>query len=355
MVKFRMQFSLAFHIVLCLLAFVGELVSAQSTPFLGRGVNVEGNIKEQVLADFAATGGNLVRLQGAFAPLRDMTPPYSINQHSFLMLERQLDWCKKYKLNCVIDPHKIPGLGAPRRPYDPMWSDKRYGDMAVELWSEIAAQCASRGDEVAGYDLMNEPALPLDARKGSPSDWNALVARIIAAIRAKDKTRPIIIEAPVEMQLGHGIIVTRASAFRSYFPAPPDPNVIYSLHFYEPQAFTFTPDGWNYPGVIKGKQWNASTIAQYFAPVAAFQNRYHVQIYLGEFGCARWGGDACNRWIKDVIDYAEAHHWSWTYHSWRGADMWDAEKNNYDKNDHQRYPTTPRLKILENAWRQGRR
>jgi len=56
--------------------------------------------------------------------------------------------------------------------------------------SLIAQRLSTRGSEVAGYDLLNEPAIPPGARKNSPADWNGLARRMIAAIRAKDSTHP---------------------------------------------------------------------------------------------------------------------------------------------------------------------
>jgi aryl-phospho-beta-D-glucosidase BglC (GH1 family) len=338
-----------------LLAAVTIIAQAQSTAFLGRGATMEGkSLTEKDMADFAATGANLVRFQYDSGPVqKNLALPYVINEANFAILSRNLDWCKKYHLNCVIVAIHVPGLGKPITSDDPLWNDPRYSDLAVSMWSQLAQRLAHRGSEIAGYDLMNEPIVPASARRGSAGDWNAVVGRMIAAIRASDTTHPIIVEAPDAMEFGR-LVVDRSGSFKSYFAAPPQPGLIYSLHFYAPMIFTFGKNGpFQYPGIINGRMWNEQTIAQELAPVAAFQRKYHVQIYLGEFSCARWGGDACNRWVKDVITYAESQHWSWTYHVWRGADIWDAEKSNYDQNDHQRYASTPRLKILESYWKLG--
>ena len=330
------------------------VVVAQSTRFLGRGVTTNGKaITEKDLADFAATGGNLVRLQFLSAPLRDLTPPYAINEGNFALVERDLDWCAKYNLNCIVDPHEMPGMEKNRSAADPMWNDRKFGDMAVSLWAFIAKRLSRRGSEVAGYDLMNEPAVPIGARQNSVGDWNSLANRMVAAIREYDSRHPINIESP-DVMIEHRPVEGRLKAIQSYFSPPADSNVIYSIHVYDPMALTYARQpGVHYPGMINGRMWNAQTIAQDLAPVVAFQNKYHVQIYVGEVGCARWTGDDGNRWLKDVLDFFEAHHWSWTYINWRGAPIWDAEKNNYDADDEQRYATTPRLKLLEQYWTLG--
>jgi endoglucanase len=355
--KIRNAFRIIGFASLCFQVLAGgsAVVAGQSTKFLGRGVTANGKIiTETDLADFAATGGNLVRLQLQFMPLRDVTPPYAINEGNLALLERDLDWCAKHNLNCIVDPHLLPGLRESRDGTDPMWTDPRFGDMAVSLWSFIAQRLSHRGSEVAGYDLMNEPLVPGGAPKSSVGDWDHLANRMIAAIRAYDTTHPIIIEAP-DVVIRHGQIEGRLKAIESYFSPPADSNLIYSVHVYNPMGLTYDRQaGAHYPGVIDGRQWDARMIAQDLAPVVAFQKKYQVQIYVGEIGSARWTGDNGNRWIKDQLEFYEAHHWSWTYINWRGADIWDAEKNNYDAGDKQRYASTQRLSLLHQYWKRGR-
>ena len=62
------------------------------------------------------------------------------------------------------------------------------------------------------------------------------------------------------------------------------------------------------------------------APVTAFQARYHVPIYVGEFSVVRWAPPGSGaRWLQDVVDLFEARHWSWTYHAFREWHGWSLE------------------------------
>jgi aryl-phospho-beta-D-glucosidase BglC (GH1 family) len=337
--------------------------SASSVAFLGRGVTVNEMFSEGDVADFAATGGNLMRISFALRPLRDMDPPYAINEANMALLDHDLDLCEKYHLRVVVDPHRFPGMMEKFTTHadDPIWSDASDQDLAVDLWSKIARREVHRGDVIAGYDLLNEPSLPNMGKRGTLADWNVFAAKMTAAIRAVDTKHTIILESPVLIRGDRpgAIVVNRAQAFASYLAPPSDPNTVYSLHMYDPYEITF--QGLNarysaaadYPGSVNGQRWDATTIAREFAPVAAYQKRYGVQIFLGEFGATRWSGDAGNRYIKDVIDYCEAHQWSWAYTHWRGSDTWDAEKSNSDRNDHTRYPSTPRMELLKPYWKRG--
>jgi len=354
---------------MALIAGIPLMAMGDSTKFLGRGVNIAAEAPENAFAAFAATGGNLVRLTFPNRPLRNMTPPYAFNQENMALLDHDLDICQKYGLNVVIDPHTFPGEEFSQfttRPTDPIFSDAKYLTLAAELWTAIAKRESQRGSVVAGYDLMNEPALPNMGPRGTPADYNAIVRRLIQAIRSVDATHPIIIEAP-NLFDGTGRWAAKSNqAFGIYFDPPPAnvKNLIYSFHMYQPSQLTGeqlanqgtgqTAQQLKYPGVINGEMWNWEKIAEYFAPALAFQKKYKVQIYVGEFSATRWTGDNGNRWLHDVINYMEVHHWSWTYHEWRGGDMWDAEKTS-NPNDKNRYPSTPRLNLLKSYWKLGDR
>ncbi|HEX4006585.1 MAG TPA: cellulase family glycosylhydrolase [Acidobacteriaceae bacterium] len=342
----------------------GRWAAAASTaPFLGRGATASAILPEKDVVDFAATGGTFLRISFALHPLRDIDPPYAINEGNMALLDHDIDLCEKYHVRVIVDPHRFPGVvTSPFTTHagDPIWSDAHDQDLAVDLWSVIARREAHRGDVIAGYDLLNEPSLPYMGRKGTLADWNAFAARMSAAIRAVDPRHTIIIESPVLVRGDReGIVVNRSESFASYMAPPSDPNTVYSLHMYEPNEVTF--QGLNarfsgasdYPANIGGERWDSWQMDRFFAPVAAYQKRYGVQIFLGEFSATRWSGDAGNRYIKDVIEYCEAHHWSWAYTQWRSSDSWDPEKSNTSKDDHQRYPDTPRLELLKQYWKLG--
>ena len=101
------------------------------------------------------------------------------------------------KIRLIIDPHTSPGAPDPYtfRPTDPFWTDFKYHDLLIDMWKAIARNSLwDYGDVVAGYDLLNEPAVPDGGAPGTPADWNLLVRKLAAAIRAIDDTHTLVVK-----------------------------------------------------------------------------------------------------------------------------------------------------------------
>ena len=108
----------------------------------------------------------------------------------------------------------------------------------------------------------------------------------------------------------------------------PFANVVYSMHFYEPQNVTHqgingNPAPVSYPSGIYTKQ----LLSDYAEYVRLFTRAYPTQrVYVGEFSFIRSGpGDSVPTWLADAIDIFEREQWHWTYHAFREYEGWDAE------------------------------
>ena len=176
-----------------------------------------------------------------------------------------------------------------------------------------------QGDKtVWGYDLANEP-IEGDVADGL-LDWHALAARTALAVRRIDPDHAIIVEP------GPGGGYDQLP----YFAPLPLPNVVYSVHLYEPAQFTMQgvmpdlPMGVSYPGIINGVLWDRAQMARSLQVVADYQKHYHVTIYIGEFSAVRWAPGA-ETWLGDAINIFEANSWDWSYHAFREWQGWSAE------------------------------
>lgn len=324
-----------------------------------RGMTTQLDITEQDVVDFANLGGNLLRIGFSKQPLMKKQPPYDFDEEAFSKLDQLLNWCEKHGIKVVIDPHTMPGteLNTTTLATDEFWKDFRYHDLFDRLWDRIASRYKNRNHVIAGYDILNEPATDTLPFKAGPSDYNVLIRRIVTTIRRHDKNTTVIIEPPV---INTGI-KKRVSRFEGllYLDPPPDSNVVYSPHMYQPGQFTHQGVeaglrlGPQYPGRIGITAWNKDELRRAMQPALEFQHRYNVPIFISEFSATRLSGASGDRYIGDLIDLFEEFGWSWTYHSWRQAPAWDAEIAETGNDERKRSANTPKLQILRDAFRRN--
>ena len=116
------------------------------------------------------------------------------------------------------------------------------------LWRQIAARYKDRSAAVV-FELLNEPHDKLTDAK-----WNAAVPRLLAAVRATNPTRPVIVGP------------TSWNAIRALdkleFPET-DRNLILTVHYYDPFQFTHQGASWvKGSDKWKGKKWSGTETEQ---------------------------------------------------------------------------------------------
>jgi aryl-phospho-beta-D-glucosidase BglC (GH1 family) len=321
-----------------------------------RGVNIAPKIAEEDFQALKPMGANIARIAFATQPFMELEEPYNFNEDAFKNLDRILDLCEKYEIKLLIDPHRFPGTWHPWTMInnDKFWTDFSWHEKAISIWERIAIQCKDRGDVIAGYDLLNEPAVPKNFVEGSPGDINLLYRKLIAAIRKHDTKHTIMLAGPrytpadaeEELPYINGLDILEA---------PVDDNLCYTIHMYDPKSFSHhgvweESEFIKYPGFIDGEDWNQNKIREHMLRAKNFTEKYGVPMFIGEFSCPRWTGDYGNQYLKDQIEVYEEYGFSWAYHAFRENQLWDVEMNNYDKNDTIRVETTPRKELLIKAF-----
>lgn len=302
-------------------------VVGSGAPFKGhdltrlRGVMISPNITADSLRTLGRDWrANLIRWQ---LIRHETTTDYDQWIESELRkLDAALPVCEEVGLRVVVDLHSPPGGKKTVSGYvgsdDRLFTDKSCQEKFVAVWQRIATRYKDV-KAIWGYDLVNEPVEDL-VEEGC-DDWQELAGRTARAIRAIDAGRAIIVEpSPWGSPKGLSDFVPIAVS-----------NVIYSVHMYEPSAFTHQGvhkrgREYRYPGEIDGKLWDKAQLEKALQPVVAFQKKYNAHIYIGEFSAIRWAPDnsAC-RYLKDVIDIFESHGWDWSYHAFREWNGWSVE------------------------------
>jgi len=290
-----------------------------------RGAMVATNLEH---TDGAVLGrdwnANVVRWQlgGCSYPEGLLTPDYdTILANELALLDDALRWCRRYGLLVVVDLHSLS---------QGLFSSAAAQQKLVSVWQTIAARYRDE-DIVWAYDLANEP----DPRggawgNGSVLIWEDLADRVVRAIRQVDADTPIIIES------------VYAAPWTFTHLRPLDfslTRIIYSAHMYEPHRFThqtLLPEyakSCRYPGIINGTYWGKLQLMLALAPVSAFQWKYRVPVFIGEFSAIRWAPEqSAFRYIRDCCAIFDQLDWDWCYHAFREWHGWSVEHSE-DPND----------------------
>ncbi len=310
-------------------SLVWHTVSAETVRL--RGFTVPNN--PAVLKDAPAFGANAVRVMLSATP---EIQPDGKTHFDLSKLETVLDEAKKNNIAVIVDLHGVKNPAHQNYRKDrngrsaDFWNDDSNLELMKQFWTQLATACKDR-EQTIWYDLYNEP-LDWNDFPSYPAKWPKWAQELIDLIRTIDNRHEIVIEP------GPGGLCW---GFRT-FPALKGDRLIYSVHNYQPHAYTHqgisslkdtdlakayleTVPSW--PAVYSdagGGLWDKERLKQELAPALNFQKKHNARIYVGEFGVIRWAPNA-DRYLRDNIELFEEYGWDWTYHSFREYDGWSFE------------------------------
>ena len=310
-------------------AAAGTWDRGQSLRGFSLGAKTQPPLADKDYADLAAYGANVVRAS-IEAPLSASGNSFELMPSEWANIERTVALGRKHGFKVILTLVPIPwGEGAV------FWDRPELKASLVDIWAQVAARFKGN-NVIAGYDLLNEPVRPSHRNKppglaqvlrsaaraagkqDQPTDdWRDLAMAMTRAIRDQDPDSVIIFE-PSPWGLPKG--------FSDLTPLPFS-GVVYSFHFYEPHALTHQGLD-NHQAAISypNQTTSRADLSHAMEPVRAFARKYAVPILVGEFSIVRWApGDSSARYLNDALDLFEAEGWSWTYHSFREYEGWDAE------------------------------
>lgn len=304
-----------------------------------RGANVmlpQCNVED--LRVLRSWGANLAEIPvlNIYAP----TPPYAFRQENLDKLDRAVKAAEQAGLYVALTCREGPGRPDFERSHE-IWRDAVAQENYAKMWRELASHYRGRAS-IVGYDLMCEPH-PDQEAKQSLGDWNALANKITVAIREVDQQTPILVNS-------------RGWAYPQLFESlqpTGDPRTVYTVHFYDPHYYTHQKatnkvvyPGFTVPWKKQDGAWTKSTLERSLAPVRVFQQKHHVPIFVGEFGCARFAPGA-EEWLRDQMDLYEGYGWSWAYWAFREWDVMNIERS-ADATDKVNRADTPLLRLFKN-------
>ena len=270
----------------------------------------------------ASWGMDHVRLPVDYPVLEADAPPFVYREEGLAYIDACLEWCRARDLSVVLDLHKAPGFSFDDASVESLFNDPVKQDRLVALWEMLARRYCSIGSTLA-FELLNEIVLP------SSEPWNRLARRVLAAIRAIDPERWVVVG---------GNQFNSASQLVN-LDLPDDPRLLYTFHFYEPLLFTHQKAPWvpvtreynqrvEYPGECHGldkflaahpeldltggfilePRVDRAAVLRAMQPALDFIARTGRPLYCGEYGVIdRAPTPSLLRWHEDVVAILRKH------------------------------------------------
>jgi len=276
----------------------------QQNARLGRGVNILGwdavwrdreksQFKDVHFKLIREAGFNHVRIN--LHPLRDGKPDAQgkLADEFFKTMDWAVDQSLANGLLVILDFHDDLAISP-----DPEGKKKEF----LDCWSAIAEHCKPRPDTVL-FEILNEPA-----GKFTQASWNEYWRAALAIMRQSNPERTVIIGPDP----WNGV----DKLDRLKLPDN-DPNIIATVHYYNPFPFTHQGTPWTGQKDKTGVTWMGTeeemkAVERDFSKVAAWASQNHRPIYIGEFGSYEKAELPSRlRWAAFVSRQIEKQGWSW--------------------------------------------
>ncbi|HQE95153.1 MAG TPA: glycoside hydrolase family 5 protein [Candidatus Marinimicrobia bacterium] len=272
---------------------------------LGRGVNILGydpiwdsfekaRFKEHHFKLIREAGFNTVRIN--LHPFRHMDPTtFELREHWWKVLDWAVENALANGLMIILDMHEYYAMAD-----DPVARK----DMWLTFWKQVAERYQDSSDDVL-FELLNEPNGKLNSEL-----WNDFLLEGLAVVRNSNPHRTVIIGPAQYNQINQ---------LDSLILPEKDRNIIVTIHYYSPMAFTHQGASWVGRTDSLGVQWlgNAEekqAILDDFAQAQNWSKKHNRPLFLGEFGVYdKADMESRTKYLSFVTRTVENLGWSWAY------------------------------------------
>lgn len=271
-----------------------------------------GNIAPEDFARIKAKGFDTVRIPIRWNDYTGPGPDYKIEPAFADHVKGIVDSALANDLNVMLNIHHFHELME-----DPAGEMPKF----EALWKQIAPQFADYPDDL-WFEFLNEPSKELT---GDLMQYSQEVA--VEVIRKTNPDRVIILGG--EFWSNFRQLETNI--------APPDDNIVYTFHYYEPFDFTHYLAEWTKPNMPDtprgwGNKQDRADLKAAVATVTAYRDQVSRPIFLGEFGAyTSLEHDDRMRWIKAVRSEMEAADIPWCLWAYANTfPVYDAKSGRWD-------------------------
>ena len=274
---------------------------------LGRGVNIIGydplwrstnqsRFKEQHFRLLKEAGFNSIRINLHPFNRMSLSNEFKIPDNWMATVDWAVAKARANGLTVVLDLHEYNAMGN-----EPAGNREKF----LSTWRQLSSHFAKEPSEVF-FEILNEPNKQL-----TPALWNEYLAQALRIIRQTNPNRTVVVGPAFWNSIDH---------LKEFELPPNDRNLIVTVHYYKPMAFTHQGAAWNEQTRDKiGVEWlgtesDLAAINKDFDKVQAWSKEQNRPIYLGEFGAYDKGAmDSRARYTAAVARAAESRDWSWAY------------------------------------------
>src|SRR5688572_30661753 len=236
---------------------------------------------ERALDFLAEFGFNFVRIPLDYRFWTHSFDYFHPDEAVFSFIDTYLNACRSRSIHLSLNLHRAPGYCTNRNDLERhnLWRDEIAQNAFMVLWETFATRYKGISSEWLSFNLINEPPSP--GNHGLTRQKHALlIRRTVAAIRAIDSQREIVIDG-----LGGG-----------YLPMPElaSLGVTHSGRGYHPMPVSHHRASWwsehdkapapKYPGLRwQGRVWDRLALRDSYRGWREVEKR-GAQIHIGEFG-----------------------------------------------------------------------
>lgn len=274
----------------------------------GGGWGGGGNIGPEDFARIKAKGFDTVRIPTRWNDYAGPGPDFKIEPAFTDHVKRIVDSALAKDLNVILNIHHFHAM---------MDNPEEEMDKFEALWGQIAHAFTDYSDRL-WFETLNEPSAAL---KGALMQTSQRLA--VETIRVHHPDR---------------IIILGGEGWSNYKGldsniAPPDDNIVYTFHYYEPFEFTHYLAEWTKPNMPDQKRgWGSvqdrADLKAAVNHVTDYRALMGHPVFLGEFGVYTTLDDSDRvRWIEAVRTEMEAANIPWCLWAYANTfPVYDADK-----------------------------
>lgn len=242
------------------------------------------------------------------------TAPYTIEPEFLQTIRSAVDEALKQKLHIIINMHHHDALMA-----NPAVEKARF----LSQWEQIAGHFKDYPDSLL-FEILNEPHDKL-----TPALWNDYAKSALQVIRETNPKRCVLIGTAEWGGVG-GL---------SSLEIPDDPQLILTVHYYNPFQFTHQGADWvEGSDAWLGTQWRDTeferqAVEEDFKATIRLADEQNIPVHVGEFGAySRADIDSRVRWTRFLARWFGQQGFSWAYWEWNsGFGIYNPQSGQYQQ------------------------